>query len=1303
MDKFKLCLFFSTLHLVFSTELSFRLQEEVPSGTVVASGSALAPLLVNPDTLPVIINRKSPGASSFSFVKRVHSGLELVVAGRVDREAICSSKGASIGGLQQDSSPRHSFHIEETGRLPLFRPTFHGYDTLTSHSQQSDCTVALRVASSDKIFNIKIDILDINDNAPTWNSSVLHLSLRDEDPPGTVLYLPLAEDHDIGINGEITYSLQASDDDNDSGFSGGHRHSGSQLGLFELIKHSESASSYRTSGIMPSQQPNDQKLALRTKTLIDREQLPETIRLLLVARDAGTPTPKQSTLKLVINITDVNDNTPMFERPVYKVDTLSEDTPVGRSLLQLNAKDMDSGPNAELTYRFEDDGQPMLDVIRHFFEITPSGQLKVLRRLNVDKIDGEKNLPSSSPITFGVEAVDGASPAYALTGRTTIQLQVSDTNDEAPRIQVYPVHPPKERQAGALNSIETTAQENGSAEQLLALVEVIDPDVEGLDTVECHLKGSVAEYFQLTSTPSGNGKGEYSLMTNARLDREITPRLEVSIICQDSADHVSRQDVGVNLVDVNDNAPKFDRSAYEFFIEENDGEAEIDDSMAPLNDKRPVRGQDGENGVRAWDVDAGENSRISYHLEPDPRDQASVSYFSIDQNTGALFAVVPLDRESKSWHKFIVIASDHGDPPLSASAEVLVHVENLNDNVPQFVGQLVPEAGYSFSIDENESLGRFVGQVTAVDADDEETADGRDGLGWIRTEIYRTPGGRKGQTSSTRLIYTLGNEKDAAAFRIDKYSGNITTGDRLDREKQSTYTFRVFVSDGLLPEASVESSLNQRWAPPKSRVHTMATSVVVNVRDQNDNLPKFVQPNASNHLILLDPTTTPGRSLMRIIATDPDEGENGKVTYSIVDGNAGGIFFVAPIEGLLYLNGQIPRHTIEKAIYASATTADARPHGVVAQDDKKPEPGWQSDAATKASKADGGDIPARPTYVLKLEACDSGTPKQCSYFPNLQIQLRVPSEHNGGLSMAGYPDHMGFAPNEKGGRFYWGRNSIVEQVIIGLTVFFAVVVLAALLIVFLMRGGGSCKIGVGRKDKTAEKIKQTPAVGPISEPELHRPLQCRSEEYLNSGSSGRLNVEGTFVEAQHGVRVLPTAPFSPVPHAMVDFSIYRDGYHLGNQLLYPHPQSIQQPASYGILGPTSLINTRPTMGTVAQQAHYRQDDYQSLDPTASRCPNMSSGCEAYYQANQLGGFADPRYHSSATTSWPRNQRTLPPVSDFQDADAEDNEDGGSGSLELMKKSFPEEVATTTPPSPLKTGTSAVVRSRTLNFPKATFV
>lgn len=123
----------------------------------------------------------------------------------------------------------------------------------------------------------------------------------------------------------------------------------------------------------------------------------------------------------------------------------------------------------------------------------------------------------------------------------------------------------------------------------------------------------------------------------------------------------------------------------------------------------------------------------------------------------------------------------------------------------------------------------------------------------------------------------------------------------------------------------------------------------------------------------------------------------------------------------------------------------------------------------------------------------------------------------------------------------------------------------------------------------------------------------------------------------------------------------------------------------------------------------------------SRGQNVPTSCEAYYQTHQTsGGVWDPRYETTATTSWPRNEKSPPGASyyvataanNMNTEDGDDEGDCGSGSLELMKNPFPDNYVEnrtdgtlpTPPPALLKQpNSSAVARSRTLNFPKATFV
>ncbi|VDN39256.1 unnamed protein product [Dibothriocephalus latus] len=110
----------------------------------------------------------------------------------------------------------------------------------------------------------------------------------------------------------------------------------------------------------------------------------------------------------------------------------------------------------------------------------------------------------------------------------------------------------------------------------------------------------------------------------------------------------------------------------------------------------------------------------------------------------------------------------------------MVHVEDVNDNPPQFILQTTTDSGYAFSIQENEPPGKFVGIVTAVDIDDmPNPGEMQSALVFPRdAEEMKAPprlGAVGAEKSPSKLLYSLGNEKDAIFFRIDKHTGEITT------------------------------------------------------------------------------------------------------------------------------------------------------------------------------------------------------------------------------------------------------------------------------------------------------------------------------------------------------------------------------------------------------------------------------------------------------------------------------------------------------------------------------------------------
>lgn len=91
---------------------------------------------------------------------------------------------------------------------------------------------------------------------------------------------------------------------------------------------------------------------------------------------------------------------------------------------------------------------------------------------------------------------------------------------------------------------------------------------------------------------------------------------------------------------------------------------------------------------------------------------------------------------------------------------------------------------------------------------------------------------------------------------------------QLDREKRASHTFHVTVSDGpLRTDVPVDASkeIDQKSIRRRpERSHIVSILVTVTVEDENDNDPVFVRPNATNHMVLLDPAAIPGQSLMQV-------------------------------------------------------------------------------------------------------------------------------------------------------------------------------------------------------------------------------------------------------------------------------------------------------------------------------------------------------------------------------------------------------------------------------------------------------
>ncbi|OXB82924.1 UNVERIFIED_CONTAM: hypothetical protein H355_003366 [Colinus virginianus] len=199
------------------------------------------------------------------------------------------------------------------------------------------------------LFEGRVIILDINDNTPTFPSPVLTLTVEENRPVGTLYLLPTATDRDFGRNGIERYELLQ-----EPGGDGGRRGGGGGGGGAAAAAAAGPESAPYPGGSKRRQEAEarssvfelqvadtldgEKQPQLIVKGALDREQR-DSYELSLRVRDGGEPA-RSSQAILRVLITDVNDNSPRFEKSVYEAD-LAENSSPGTPILQLRAADLD--------------------------------------------------------------------------------------------------------------------------------------------------------------------------------------------------------------------------------------------------------------------------------------------------------------------------------------------------------------------------------------------------------------------------------------------------------------------------------------------------------------------------------------------------------------------------------------------------------------------------------------------------------------------------------------------------------------------------------------------------------------------------------------------------------------------------------------------------------------------------------------------------------------------------------------------------------------------------------------------------
>ena len=530
---------------------------------------------------------------------------------------------------------------------------------------------------------------------------------------------------------------------------------------------------------------------------LDREAT-DAYQLRLIAKDGGTP-PRSGSAVINVTVLDANDNDPVFLNQSYTV-RVPENKAVNSTLVTVRAHDADLGRNARLSYSLNSRSQANYG--KTFGINAHTGALYLKGRLDYEKV---------KLYNLVVTVRDGGAGSPHLD-QCTVVIQVRDVNDNAPQVTVNTLTESEEAEISELSGVGT----------FVAHISAIDRDADRNGELSCSLDSQLFRLAQLQ-----RGGRQYKIITAGPLDREARAGYTLALRCTDRGrpPQMTTKLIKVRVVDENDHVPVFDQDSYAVTIEENNPERMF---LLRLN---------------ATDKDAGDNARIEYSLADNVRD-----LFSLDPNTGVLKTSTSFDHERIQQLDVKVVAADHGKPPLSATASILVRVVDKNDERPQF-----SQSKYSFGIFENRPAHSEVGYVAATDAD---------------------------FSPFDRITYAF-DARDAAAgvFEIEARTGLITTRQSLDREKQSAYNLRVLAYNPGYPAT------------------TSSTAVTIHVADENDNAPILDHPERGNATVSVSNRVPTGYVVYRVRAHDQDIGKNAKLSFGIVGGNKGRLFDVDKTTG----------------------------------------------------------------------------------------------------------------------------------------------------------------------------------------------------------------------------------------------------------------------------------------------------------------------------------------------------------------------------------------------------------------------
>jgi len=396
---------------------------------------------------------------------------------------------------------------------------------------------------------------------------------------------------------------------------------------------------------------------------IDREELCAQVSVCILQFQLLLEDPLQA-FSLVLDIADINDNSPVFAAREIKLD-LVESTVLGRRFPLESAHDPDLGTNSVREYKLSQNDHFSLEMST---QINGNAYPELVLKKPLDR-------EAKAEHVLKISGLDGGNPVRS--GTASIYISVLDANDNVPVFsqRVY----------------KTSVPENSPIGTVITTLNATDFDegVYGEITYSfSHLSDKMGGVIEINPQ-----SGEVRVA--GVIDYEEASSHELDVQAKDGGGQASHCKLIIDVVDVNDNKPVIEIKSASANVAEDSKPG----TMVAL--------------INIYDLDTSSSGRVTCSIS----DNVPFKLVSEVKNYYMLVTDGILDREIQREYNITIAATDAGSPQLSSVQIISIIVNDVNDNPPTFT-----HTEYNANILENQPVGTFVMKVTAQDIDDGSNA-----------------------------------------------------------------------------------------------------------------------------------------------------------------------------------------------------------------------------------------------------------------------------------------------------------------------------------------------------------------------------------------------------------------------------------------------------------------------------------------------------------------------------------------------------------------------------------------------------